>query len=71
MDICIHMDKIHINIILLSFGRRGGGGVVIYHITITGSWRADEPKASNLPKVFNMFLWKDLLNRTFTLFFIN
>ena len=50
------MDKIHIKIILLSFERRGGGGVVVYHITITGSWRADELKASNLPKVFNMFL---------------
>ena len=39
------------------------------HITITAPWRADELKASNLPKIFNMFLQKDLLNCTFPLFF--
>ena len=70
-DICKYMDNIHINIILLSFGRRGGAGEVMYHIIITAPWRADELKASNLPKIFNFFLQKDLLNCTFPLFFVN
>ena len=46
-----------------------GGEVVMYHIIITAPWRVDELKASNLPKIFNFFLQKDLLSCTFPPFF--